>query len=68
MRSWIPGCGWSRMLKIPVDVARCVSIGCPTAHDLPASDSPENARREMAIIRLAENNLKPMLEAHGLPV
>jgi hypothetical protein len=56
------------MLKIPVDVARCVSIGCPTAHDLPASDSPENARREMAIIRLAENNLKPMLEAHGLPV
>ncbi len=33
-----------------------------------ASDSPENARREMAILRVAENNLKPLLEAHGLSV
>lgn len=33
-----------------------------------ASDSPENVRREMAIIRAAENNLKPLLEAHGLSV
>jgi len=27
-----------------------------------ASDSPENARREMAIINVAENNLKPLVE------
>ena len=33
-----------------------------------ASDSPENARREMAILRIDENNLKPLLEAHGVPV
>jgi len=33
-----------------------------------ASDSPENARREMKIIRVEENNLKPLLEAHGLSV
>jgi nucleoside diphosphate kinase len=33
-----------------------------------ASDSPENARREMEIIRISENNLKPLLEAHGLRV
>ncbi|MEI6492356.1 MAG: nucleoside-diphosphate kinase [Verrucomicrobiota bacterium] len=33
-----------------------------------ASDSPENARREMEIIRMAENNLKPLLEAHDVPV
>jgi hypothetical protein len=33
-----------------------------------ASDSPENARCEMEIIRMAENNLKPLLEAHGLRV
>ena len=33
-----------------------------------ASDSPENARREMAILRAGENNLKPLLEAHGIPV
>lgn len=33
-----------------------------------ASDSTENARREMGIIRMAENNLKPLLEAHGLSV
>ena len=33
-----------------------------------ASDSPENARREMEIIRIAENNLKPLLEARGLRV
>jgi len=33
-----------------------------------ASDSAENARREMEIIRVAENNLKPLLEAHGLSV
>ncbi|MFA7345386.1 MAG: nucleoside-diphosphate kinase [Terrimicrobiaceae bacterium] len=33
-----------------------------------ASDSPENARREMEIIRVAENNLKPLLEAHGVRV
>ncbi|MDX2081772.1 MAG: nucleoside-diphosphate kinase [Terrimicrobiaceae bacterium] len=31
-----------------------------------ASDSAENARREMAILRLQENNLKPLLEAHGV--
>ncbi len=29
-----------------------------------ASDSPENAEREMAIIRIAENNLKPLVESH----
>jgi nucleoside diphosphate kinase len=33
-----------------------------------ASDSPENARREMEIIRMSENNLKPLLEAHGVRV
>lgn len=33
-----------------------------------ASDSPENARCEMEIIRMSENNLKPLLEAHGLRV
>lgn len=33
-----------------------------------ASDSTENARREMEILRVAENNLKPLLEAHGLSV
>ncbi len=33
-----------------------------------ASDSPENARREMKILRVEENNLKPLLEAHGLSV
>ena len=33
-----------------------------------ASDSPENARREMEIIRISENNLKPLLEAHGVRV
>jgi nucleoside diphosphate kinase len=27
-----------------------------------ASDSAENARREMAIINIAENNLKPLVE------
>lgn len=36
-----------------------------TAH---ASDSPENVRREMSVIRAAENNLKPLLEACGLSV
>jgi len=36
-----------------------------TAH---ASDSPENVRREMSVIRAAENNLKPLLEAGGLSV
>lgn len=29
-----------------------------------ASDSPDNARREMAIIRIDENNLKPLIESH----
>lgn len=29
-----------------------------------ASDSPDNARREMAIIRITENNLKPLVENH----
>jgi nucleoside diphosphate kinase len=33
-----------------------------------ASDSPENARREMEILRLSENNLKPLLDAHGVRV
>lgn len=33
-----------------------------------ASDSPENALREMEILRVAENNLKPLLEAHGVRV
>ena len=33
-----------------------------------ASDSPENARREMEILRISENNLKPLLEAHGVRV
>lgn len=33
-----------------------------------ASDSAENAQREMRIIRMEENNLKPLLEAHGLSV
>lgn len=31
-----------------------------------ASDSVENARREMDILRIHENNLKPLLEAHGV--
>jgi len=34
----------------------------------PASDSPENASREMEGIRMPENNLKPLLEAHGVRV
>jgi len=29
-----------------------------------ASDSPENAQREMGIIRIDENNLKPLVETH----
>jgi len=29
-----------------------------------ASDSPENAEREMKIVRIEENNLKPLIEAH----
>lgn len=29
-----------------------------------ASDSPENARREMAIIRADEDNLRPLIESH----
>jgi nucleoside diphosphate kinase len=29
-----------------------------------ASDSPENAKREMDIIRVAENNLKPLIHAY----
>lgn len=29
-----------------------------------ASDSPENAQREMGIVRITENNLKPLIEAH----
>ena len=29
-----------------------------------ASDSPENAKREMDIIRITENNLKPLLNSH----
>ena len=29
-----------------------------------ASDSPENARREMDIIRVTENNLKPLLDSY----
>lgn len=29
-----------------------------------ASDSPENAKREMDIIRVTENNLKPLLNSH----
>ncbi len=29
-----------------------------------ASDSAENARREMAIIQVAENNLKPLIDSH----
>jgi len=27
-----------------------------------ASDSPENAQREMAIIQIDENNFKPLIE------
>ena len=27
-----------------------------------ASDSPENAKRELAIIKIRENNLKPLVE------
>jgi hypothetical protein len=27
-----------------------------------ASDSPENAKREMAIVRIDENNFKPLIE------
>jgi nucleoside diphosphate kinase len=37
------------------------SIMINAAH---ASDSPDNARREMAIIRVTENNLKPLVENH----
>jgi hypothetical protein len=33
-----------------------------------ASDSPENARCEMEISRMDENNLKPLLEARGVRV
>ncbi|TSA29149.1 MAG: hypothetical protein D4R65_15750 [Verrucomicrobiaceae bacterium] len=33
-----------------------------------APGSPENVRREMPVIRAAENNLKPLLEACGLSV
>ncbi len=29
-----------------------------------ASDSPENAEREMKIVQMEENNLKPLIEAH----
>lgn len=29
-----------------------------------ASDSAENARREMGIVRITENNLKPLIESH----
>jgi nucleoside diphosphate kinase len=29
-----------------------------------ASDSPDNAQREMAIIQIDENNLKPLVESH----
>ena len=29
-----------------------------------ASDSQENAKREMDIIRIAENNLSPLIQAH----
>jgi len=29
-----------------------------------ASDSPENAEREMKIVQIEENNLKPLIEAH----
>ena len=29
-----------------------------------ASDSAENAKREMDIIRIAENNLQPLIHAH----
>jgi nucleoside diphosphate kinase len=29
-----------------------------------ASDSPENAEREMGILRITENNLKPLVESH----
>ncbi len=37
------------------------SIMVNAAH---ASDSPDNAKREMAIIRVTENNLKPLVENH----
>ncbi len=33
-----------------------------------ASDSLESVRREMDILKISENNLKPLLEAHGLAV
>ena len=29
-----------------------------------ASDSPENAEREMKIVQIEENNFKPLIEAH----
>ena len=29
-----------------------------------ASDSAENAKREMDIIRIAENNLRPLIQAY----
>ena len=28
-----------------------------------ASDSPENAAREMGIVQISENNLKPLIES-----
>jgi hypothetical protein len=28
-----------------------------------ASDSPENAQREMGIVKIAENNLRPLIES-----
>ncbi len=37
------------------------SIMVNAAH---ASDSPDNAKREMAIVRVTENNLKPLVENH----
>ncbi|HEX8372534.1 MAG TPA: nucleoside-diphosphate kinase [Chthoniobacterales bacterium] len=37
------------------------SIMINAAH---ASDSPDNAKREMAIVRVTENNLKPLVENH----
>jgi hypothetical protein len=32
-----------------------------------ASDSPENAQREMGIVQISENNLKPLIEAWYAP-
>jgi hypothetical protein len=28
-----------------------------------ASDSPENAQREMGIVKISENNMRPLIEA-----